>query len=231
MCRTKGVLIRSIAHRNYKHPLLRFLGRSQKLIVVEFMGTTAFTGATLRRQFAGPPSARGATLYSGEPRKFYWQVESSMRNRLLIVICFLLVGAASSAFATDFAVVVNPTNPIRGLTLVDLGKIFKAKTNAWPGGKSITIVLRDPGTPAGKFVIEKVLGGTVDDGKAVLNDASRKSIVPVVFAESDDEVLKIVEGNAGAVGVIDVYNITGGVKVVKIDDKQPFDPGYALKGR
>jgi len=55
--------------------------------------------------------------------------------------------------------------------------------------------------------------------------------VPVVFAESDDEILKIVEGNAGAVGVIDVYNITGGVKVVKIDDKQPFDPGYILKGR
>jgi hypothetical protein len=39
-----------------------------------------------------------------------------------------------------------------------------------------------------------------------------------------------VEGNAVAIGVIDVYNITGGVKVVKIDDKQPFDPGYALKG-
>jgi len=53
----------------------------------------------------------------------------------------------------------------------------------------------------------------------------------VVFAASDDEVLKIVEGNAGAVGVIDVYNITSGVKVVKIDDKQPFDPGYVLKGR
>ena len=67
--------------------------------------------------------------------------------------------------------------------------------------------------------------------KNLLNDPSRKSSVPVVFAESDEEVMKIVGGNAGAVGVIDVYNITGGVKVVKIDDKQPFDPGYVLKGR
>jgi len=64
-----------------------------------------------------------------------------------------------------------------------------------------------------------------------LNDASRKTVVPVVFAESDDEVMRIVGGNAGAIGVIDVYNITGGVKVLKIDDKQPFDPGYVLKGR
>ena len=153
-----------------------------------------------------------------------------MRNRLFIFV-LVLVAATSAAFATDFAVVVNPGNPVREMSLVDLGKMFKAKTSAWPGGKSITIVLREPATPAGKFVIEKVLGVSVDDGKAVLNDASRKSTVPVVFAESDEEILKIVEGNAGAVGVIDVYNITGGVKVVKIDEKQPFDPGYALKGR
>jgi ABC-type phosphate transport system substrate-binding protein len=155
---------------------------------------------------------------------------SPVRNRLFIA-CLLLVSVASAAFAADFAVVVNPANPVREMTFVDLGKMFKAKTLAWPGGKSITIVLREPASPAGKFIIEKVLGVTVDDGKAMLNDASRKSTVPVVFAESDDEVVKIVEGNAGAIGVIDVYNITGGVKVVKIDDKQPFDPGYALKGR
>jgi ABC-type phosphate transport system substrate-binding protein len=149
----------------------------------------------------------------------------------LFIVCLLLVGAASVAFATDFAVVVNPSNPVREMTLLDLGKMFRAKTASWPGGKNITIVLRDPASSGGKFIIEKVLGGTVDEGKAVLNDASRKLTVPVVFADSDDEVLKIVEGNAGAIGVIDVYNITGGVKVVKIDDKQPFDPGYALKGR
>src|ERR1700721_1019221 len=145
-----------------------------------------------------------------------------MRKRLLV--CFLLLAtAASVAFATAFAVatgfwgVVNPGNTIRGLTLVDLGKIFRAKTNSWPGGKGITIVLRDPGSPAGKFVIEKVLGGTVEEGKDVLKDPSRKA-GPVGFAQSDEEVLKIVEGNAGAVGVIDVYNITGGVKGVKSDD-------------
>src|SRR6202789_1169163 len=96
-----------------------------------------------------------------------------MRKRLLVCIV-LLATAASVAFATDFAVVVNPGNTIRGLTLVDLGKIFRAKTNSWPGGKSITIVLRDPGSPAGKFRIGKVLGGTVDEGKEVLNHPPRK---------------------------------------------------------
>jgi ABC-type phosphate transport system substrate-binding protein len=152
-----------------------------------------------------------------------------MRNRLLTLGVALLI-AASVAFGTDFAVVVNPGNPVRQMSLADLAKIFKAKTTSWPGGKNITIVMREPDTAAAKSIIEKVLGGTFEDAKAVLNEPARKTTVPVVFVQSDDEVLKVVEGNAGAIGVIDVYNITGGVKVVKIDDKQPFDPGYALKG-
>ena len=152
-----------------------------------------------------------------------------MRNRLMIA-CMLVLCASSVALATDFAVVVNPANPVRQMTLAELTKMFKAKTSSWPGGKGITIVLRDPGSPGTKFIIEKVLGGTLEEGKVVLSDPGRKTTVPVVFAESDDEILRIVEGNPGAIGVIDVYNITSGVKVVKIDDKQPFDPGYALKG-
>jgi ABC-type phosphate transport system substrate-binding protein len=153
-----------------------------------------------------------------------------MRNRSFIAFLLLLL-VASVTFATDFAVVVNPINPVRQMTLVDLGKIFKAKTVTWPGGKNITIVLREASFPGTKFIVEKVLGGTLEDGKLLLTDPARKSTVPVVFAGSDEEILRIVEGNSGAIGVIDVYNITGGVKVVKIDDKQPFDPGYALKGR
>lgn len=152
-----------------------------------------------------------------------------MRNRLLIS-CLLLLGASSVAFATDFAVVVHPSNPIRAISLLELGKMFRAKTVTWPNGRNITLVLREPNSPGMKFVIEKIFSGTFEEGKVALNDPARKSTVPVVFAESDEEVLKIVAGNAAAIGVIDVYNITSGVKVVKIDDKQPFDPGYVLKG-
>jgi ABC-type phosphate transport system substrate-binding protein len=153
-----------------------------------------------------------------------------MRKRLL-ALGLLLVGVTAVAFATDFAVIVHSSNPIRVTTLVELGKIFKGKTHTWPNERNITIVLRDPDSAGMKFVIEKILGGTVEEGKAILNDPSRKTTVPVVFVSSDEEVIKIVESSPGAIGVVDVYNITSGVKVIKIDDKQPFDPGYVLKGR
>ena len=154
-----------------------------------------------------------------------------MKKRLSILIVVMLALCVTSAvFATDFAVVVNPSNPMRQMSLVELGKMFRAKTTIWPDGKGITVVLRDPGSPGMKFVIEKVMGVALDEGKAALNDGARKTTVPVIYEGSDQDVVKAVAGNPGAIGVIDVYNITGDVKVVKIDEKQPFDPGYVLKG-
>ena len=140
-----------------------------------------------------------------------------MRKRLLI-LGLLLIGVAAVAFATDFAVIVNPSNPVRATTLVELGKIFKGKTHMWANERSITIVLRDPDSPGMKFVIEKVRGSTLEEGKAILNDTSRKATVPVVFVASDEEVIKIVESSPGAIGVVDVYNITSGVLLINIDD-------------
>ena len=152
-----------------------------------------------------------------------------MRNRLMAV-GLLVVTVAAAAYATNFAVIVHPSNAVQGMSLVELGKIFKGKSPIWPTGRNITLVLREPSQPTMKFVIEKVMGVSVEEGKAALTDTSRKSSSPVVFVPADEDVVKAVEGSPGALGIVDVYNITSGVKVIKIDDKQPFDPGYTLKG-
>jgi len=157
-----------------------------------------------------------------------------MRLRLLAVgllaVSLAVAALAVAVYATDFAVIVHPTNTVRAMTLVELGKIFKGKSVMWPSGRNITLVLREPNQPAMRFVIEKVMGVGLEEGKAALTDASRKSTSSVVFVPGDEDVVKAVEASPGALGIVDVYNITGGVKVIKIDDKQPFDPGYALKG-
>lgn len=152
-----------------------------------------------------------------------------MRNRLL-TLSLLLVTVAAAAFATDFAVIVHPSNAVRAMTLVELGKILKGKTVMWPTGRNITVVLREPDQPGMKFIIEKVMGVGMEEGKTALTDSGRKSASSVVFVPGDADVIRAVEASPGAIGIVDVYNITGGVKVIKIDEKQPFDPGYALKG-
>src|SRR5208282_487908 len=134
------------------------------------------------------------------------------------------------AFATEFAVIVHPSNNAKAMALSDLGKIFRGKTYAWPNGRVITVVLREPNTPLMKFVIEKVMGVSADEGKTILIEESRKTAASVIFVPSDEDIVKAVAANPTAIGVVDVYNITSGVKVLRIDDKQPFDPGYVLKG-
>ena len=99
-----------------------------------------------------------------------------MRKRLLMV-CLALTCVASLAFATDFAVVAHASNPVKAMTLADLGKIFRGKTATWQNGRSITLVLREPDSPGMKFVIEKVLGGTLEEGKAILNEPGRKTVL------------------------------------------------------
>lgn len=152
-----------------------------------------------------------------------------MRKRLWIA-GLLLSTLAAATYAADLAVIVHPGNPVRGMTLSELGKIFKGKSAMWPTGRNITIVMRDPSVPAMKALVEKVMGVSAEEARTILSDPSRKSSVPVVFAQSDEEIVKFVGSNATAIGFVDVYNITGAVKVIRIDDKQPFDPGYALKG-
>ena len=150
----------------------------------------------------------------------------------IVLLAALAAAAATAVYATDFAVIVHNGNPVKGLALADLGKIFRGKTAAWPNGRNIALVVRDPNSPAMKFILEKVLGVSADEGKAALNDSSRnKSGASVIFVSSDQDVVKSVETTPGGIGIIDVYNITSGVKVIRIDDKQPFDPGYVLKGR
>ena len=148
----------------------------------------------------------------------------------LLAVTVAVAAFAVAAYATDFAVIVHPSNNVRAMTLAELSKIFKGKSVQWPSGRNITLVLREPNQPAMKFVIEKVMGVGIEEGKAALTDASRKSTSSVVFVPGDEDVVKAVEASPGALGVVDVYKITGGVKVIRIDDKQPFDPGYALKG-
>ena len=153
-----------------------------------------------------------------------------MRTQLGRAQILLLLVGASAAFATDFAVIVNPANPAKAITLADLGKMFKGKTATWANGRNVTIVLLEPSAAPMKFIIEKVMGVDAEQGKTILADPTRKSTASVVFLNSDEEIVKAVETNPTAIGVVDVYNITGGVKVIKIDEKQPFDPGYVLKG-
>jgi hypothetical protein len=72
---------------------------------------------------------------------------------------------------------------------------------------------------------------TPDQVKALIASSNQgRPNAAFVVADSDDVVLKMVAGNAGALGLVDVYAINSSVSVVKIEGKMPLEPGYLLHG-
>ena len=48
----------------------------------------------------------------------------------------------------------------------------------------------------------------------------------IMVADSDAEVLKIVQSTPGAVGLVDVRSVDNTINVVRVDGKLPMESGY-----
>ncbi len=151
----------------------------------------------------------------------------SMQRGTRFGILLLIIGLAVQCSATQLAVVVGKGNATSVLTSVNLAKILKAQTRTWPDGSAITVVIREPGSPEMQIVRERLYKISPDELKALI--ISHKGFI--VVASSDEDLLHIVETTRGALGLVDVYSITHGVKVLKIDDLLPLEAGYLLRGK
>ena len=137
-----------------------------------------------------------------------------------------VVGLACSAQAKQLAVITDSANSTTNLTASELVKIFSGRTASWPDGKAIKIVLRDPSSADMQVAVRKLFNMTADQARAFVRAHSDV----IVVADSDDAVIHFVSSTRGAIGLVDLYSLTKGVNVVKIDGKLPVEQGYLLKG-
>jgi len=152
-------------------------------------------------------------------------------QRIFRVVAVLLLGASLAA-ARDLAVISNKANTVEVITLPDLVKVCKARTNRWPDGKPVIFVMRPPSAPEMKVVLEKIYGMSESELSSLIvtSNHGRANHPAIVIAASDEELLNKVASTPGAVGVVDVYSINSSVAVVKIAGKLPLEPGYLLHG-
>ena len=130
------------------------------------------------------------------------------------------------AQAKQLAVVTDTANSTTNLTASDLVKIFNAHLRSWPDGKPIVIIVRDPSCTDMQLVLRKLLNMTPEQADAFIHAHAGS----IVVADSDEAVLHLVSSTRGAIGVVDLYSLTKGVNVVKIDGRLPVEQGYLLKG-
>lgn len=154
-----------------------------------------------------------------------------MLGRRTLPILFLLLSGVSSTWARDLAVVSNKSNGVQSMTLADLAKLCKGETSHWPDGKPVTVIMLDPEAASMKVILQKIYEMKADEVKELITSANRRTDRPaIVLVRSDEEAVARVQSTPGAIGIVDVYSITGGVTVLKIAGKNPFEPGYVLHG-
>ena len=148
----------------------------------------------------------------------------------MLSLAVVLGVGLSAAHARDFAVVSNQNSGVKALTAAELTAIAKGTLAHWPDGKPITLVLRVPASPEMKPIVQKLYAMPTSEVNSLIFEANRArpDSPAFVLVNSDEAVLKRVESTPGAVGLVDVYSITGGIRVVRVAGKLPLEPGYLL---
>jgi len=152
--------------------------------------------------------------------------------RRVLAAALILLSWCGLASAKDLALISNKSNSVQPMTLPELTKVCKGQVERWPDGKSVSFISRDPTLPDMKLLLEKVYAMSKEEVKTLIANANhgRTNHPAIVVVDSDEEAVKKVESIPGAVGVVDVYSISGAVTVVKVGGKLPLEPGYPLHG-
>lgn len=142
------------------------------------------------------------------------------RSSGLSVLLFVIL-AFVPCYGHHLAVVVAKDNNVESVTSANLAKMFKAETRKWPDGKNVVLVLhRDSITQM--ETLERLNKMTETDLKTLL--ATHKD--SFFLADTDADLLRIVQTTPGAIGLVDVRSINDKIKVLKVDGKLPLEDGY-----
>lgn len=144
-----------------------------------------------------------------------------MRIRSAIYVLAFLAACLTPCFAHHTAVVVNKDNAIENVTSAHLAKIIRGEVKKWPDGKSIVLVLHKDSAGENE-TLERLNKMSAVEWKAFVNGHKES----IMFVDTDADVLKAVQAEPGAVGLIEVHSIDNSVNVVRVDGKLPMEFGY-----
>jgi ABC-type phosphate transport system substrate-binding protein len=148
-------------------------------------------------------------------------MEVPMKLQRLAVLFGFLLTFLTPCFAHHMAVVVNKENNVGTVSAAHLSRIFRSEIKKWPDGKTVILVLHKDS--AGETETLEHLNKMIDSEWKALIAAHKDSIV---MADSDADVLKIVQSTPGAVGLVDVRSVDNTINVVRVDGKLPMESGY-----
>ena len=142
-----------------------------------------------------------------------------------------LAQAGAGAAFEPLAIVVNKSNPVDGLSMAELHRIFLGYRSHWANGRRITLVMRDPGEPERKAVLRDICAMNEDQLKNHFLHGlfTGEILVSPKILSTPVGVRKFIFNVPGAIGFLRVSDVDATVKVVRVDEMLPEDKGYKLR--
>lgn len=144
-----------------------------------------------------------------------------MRFRSGVYAIAFLSASFVPCLAHHTAVIVNKDNSVENVTSAHLAKIVREEIKKWPDGRNIVLVLHKDSASETETLL-RLNKMSAPEWKSLV--ATHKD--SIVFVDTDADVLKAVQSEPGAVGLIEVHSIDNSVNVVHVDGKLPMEFGY-----
>lgn len=160
---------------------------------------------------------------------------SALPGYVLAITVLLVCGGPVAADDADgpsaIAIVVHKDTEVENLTLADLRSVFLADRQFWPDRTRIILLVRAPQSDERDFVLNRIYQMTEAQFRQYWIAKMFRAEVPrgpkIVF--STDMALDLVVAIPGSISFIRADEVTGQVKLVRVDGRLPDEPGYPLK--
>ncbi len=143
----------------------------------------------------------------------------------------LFSGTSVGAERIPIAVIVHEQVPVDELSLPELRRVFRGERHSWSEELTITLLTPPRGSVERKVLLNDLyeqrsevqyqqywIGKLFGDGPSISPKITRSSEMSA----------SLVREIPGAIALVSAYKIPSGVKVLRIDGKQPGQSGYPL---
>jgi len=137
---------------------------------------------------------------------------------------------AESLAYQPLAIIVNRSNTVNGVTMAELRKLFLGERGHWSDGHRVTLVMREPGEPERQTILRDVCQMDENDFKNHFLHGlfTGEILVSPKILDTPTGVRKFVFNVPGAIGYLRQTDVDATVKVLRINEALPEDPGYKL---
>ncbi|MCA1601234.1 MAG: hypothetical protein LC776_06195 [Acidobacteria bacterium] len=132
----------------------------------------------------------------------------------------------------DLAIIVHKSNPLENLSVAELREYFLAERSHWSTRQKIRVAMREPGSPEREAVLRLICGMNRDlDFTTYFLRAkfSEQVIDEPRNLDSTPNMIRFVANVSGAIGYVRADEVDPSVRVIRVENLSPGDPGYKLK--